>query len=731
MLVTGAAGFLGRYVVERLEREGCEIVVLVRPSTDLRPLRDFRVTYIHGDIREPEALDKAMREVDAVVHAAAILNGPWDDFHAVNVESTRALLEAARRHGVRRFVYISSVSVYDHVDAEPGHVFTEEQPYQTEELNFYARSKIEAEKVVREYGESHGAPTVILRPGALYGPGGPIFPAQLGIPLGENAHLLFGKGDTAMLLCHVRSVAEAVWLALNRDEAVGGVYNLVEDEQVTRLEYLKHLKQVGHPTLKIIRVPYFLGKALSQSFKLLFGLLGKAGPLRPLYLKTTTATFYYATDRAKSELGWQPAVNLHESLDAWFAAYRKAHEPRRQVPMVKGKIDIPSKGSLHVGIVGCGEIAAVHLAALQKIPNVRVVAVADPSPEAREALAEKFGLEKTYASLTDMLAAERVDAVHVLAPAQYHAALSIEAMRHGCHVLVEKPMALTLREAEEMVAVALEKNVKLCVGHNHLFDAATIRAREILAGGALGRIAYVESWYGVALSSDGGNRALRFEARDQWFYRMPGGLYQDFISHPISLLTDVMGEAHPAKSVAKYVRVVPYMASDELRVLLENDETIGSLCISLAVSPRYQFLKIYGTRATLTVDILNKYVFLDSAGGPLPKTLKRNLSNLRYGWRLLTVGVRNLLGFLLGRFDLFEGTERMIRLFYRSVLLGEPVPVSPEEGLQSMRIMEEIWSQLGGANGRSDATEAPGAEKSGGLSAPKSRKKADARTKKS
>ncbi|RMF59387.1 MAG: gfo/Idh/MocA family oxidoreductase [Calditrichaeota bacterium] len=374
---------------------------------------------------------------------------------------------------------------------------------------------------------------------------------------------------------------------------------------------------------------------------------------------------------------------------------RDGRVPRRRLPVVDNKVEIPSDRPVRVGVVGCGAIAEVHLGILSRIPNAQIIALADPAVDARERLAQKYRVPATFDTLSDMLQREKPEVVHILAPAQLHAKLAIEAMESGCHVLVEKPMALNAQEAKKMVAVARKKKVKLSVGHNHLFDRVMLQAREILARGELGRITYVESWYGVSLSSDAGNRALSYEARDAWFYRMPGSLYQDFISHPISLLMDVMPEVRLTGCAAGYFRVVPYMQSDELRVLLKGDEVLGSLCVSLAASPRYQFMRIYGTKGSMTVDVLNKYVFVDRSPGFLPKTISRNLSNIRRGKTLLGAGLKNLFHFMMGKLSLFEGTERMIRLFYRSVLLDEPVPVSPEEGLQSMRLMDEIWRRLG------------------------------------
>lgn len=701
VLVTGGAGFLGHHIIARLEQEGCEITAVVRPSTDLSLIRGKKVKLVFGDIRDKAVLEQAMAGVEVVVHAAATMYGSWDDFYAINVESTKTLLELGRQNGIKRFVHISSVSVYDHTKADEGQIFTEEMPFQTEQLNFYAQSKIEAEKIVWEYVEKQKMPCVVLRPGALYGTGGPLYPAQLGLPLGGNRYGLIGNGRSPLPLCHVQSVVDAVWLAIKRRQAVGACYNLMEDESINRIDFLKKVKETVNPKLSIVKLPCPVLRFMSFCLRGLFGLLGRKAPLRPLYLRTASHALFYSTEHIKKELGWKPGVDFDASIEELLQWHRQMRTPKRNLPIVKGKVVLPTREKVNVGIVGCGAISDVHLSILQRLANANVVALCDPSAAAREQTAQKYRVQKTYASLNEMLQQEPVDVVHVLSPAQFHAPLAVAAMQKNCHVLVEKPMALTAREAEKMVKTAQQKKVKLVVGHNHLFDAVVVKTREIIASGVLGRIAYVESWYGAGLSSDGGNRALAYDARNSWFYKMPGALYQDYISHPISLLTDIMGEVHTAKAVAKYFRVVPFMQTDELRVLVESDEIIGSLCVSLAVSPRYQFLRLYGTRGTLNVDLLNKYVYLDTVPGMLPKTIGRNLSNLKQGKTLLGAGIKNLTRFVFGGLNLFEGTERLIRLFYRSILLDEPVPVTAEEGLLSMQLMDEIWGQLKQQNGRS------------------------------
>lgn len=170
ILVTGATGFLGHNLIPLLAEHGRRVRALVRPTSNVGFLRECGVELAFGDVRDAGSVNEAMTGCDAIVHAAGKFRfwGPYDEFAGVNVEGTRNVLEAARRAGVRRYVHISTIAVVG--SPQPGTLITEDTPCQP--VDDYQRSKLEGERLTLTYCAEHGLPSIVLRPGAFYGPWG-------------------------------------------------------------------------------------------------------------------------------------------------------------------------------------------------------------------------------------------------------------------------------------------------------------------------------------------------------------------------------------------------------------------------------------------------------------------------------------------------------------------------------------------------------------------------------
>lgn len=149
---------------------------------------------------------------------------------------------------------------------------------------------------------------------------------------------------------------------------------------------------------------------------------------------------------------------------------------------------------LRLGVAGLGRAFTLMLPTLTSDARVELVAAADPRPEATRRFALEFGA-RAYGSVEALCADGEVEAVYIATPHQFHAEHVEAAAARGKHVLVEKPMAITLDECRRMIDAAERANVRLIVGHSHSFDAPIVRAREIIASEALGAVRMINAQY--------------------------------------------------------------------------------------------------------------------------------------------------------------------------------------------------------------------------------------------
>ena len=348
---------------------------------------------------------------------------------------------------------------------------------------------------------------------------------------------------------------------------------------------------------------------------------------------------------------------------------------------------------MKVGIIGCGQIATTHIPYIQAQPNARIVGLADASEERARELATRFHISSVYRTLGDLLHAERPDVVHILTPPQTHAALAIAAMEAGCHVLVEKPMAATLEEAEAMEVVARRHGVKLCVDHNHLFDPALVQARTLVKQGTIGQVVWVESFEGFDVGAPD-NPYVKPGAADHWVHQLPGGIFQNLAPHPAYLLLAFLGEPTNIQAVAQKTGRVPTAFADELRVLVSAEDGLGCFMVSLSIQPFMKYVHIYGTEATIYVNLTtNSLILLKNRR--LPRALARGMRGLEEGMQLLGSTVANAVRVATGRLRSYPGMGVLITEFYHSIAADGSPPVDSVAGREVVRVLDLVWEQIG------------------------------------
>src|ERR1700720_62229 len=236
VLVTGATGFIGRHLVSRLVESGARVRVLVRPSSDLNVLSCVadRLEICPGDLEAADSLDAAVKDVETVFHLGAATREGWEQAERASVLGTGCLLKKARSRGVQRFIYVSSMAVYDFERMPPGAVVDESSPleFRPHLRNAYARSKCEAEVLARGYLQASDMGLTIVRPGAVYGPGGPAhLPPTIRV-IGGKLALAIGGGQRQVPLLYVDDLINALLRIASAPTAAGKIYNVVSDTPV-------------------------------------------------------------------------------------------------------------------------------------------------------------------------------------------------------------------------------------------------------------------------------------------------------------------------------------------------------------------------------------------------------------------------------------------------------------------------------------------------------------------
>ena len=304
-LVTGAAGFVGSHVTRQLVSAGQSVRVLVRPGSNLEALAGFHVECCEGDLRDANSLERAMHGVRRVFHVAADYR-LWaprpEEIYENNVEGTRKLLAAAKRAGVERIVYTSTVATI----AVPRHGALPNEATQAtldEMIGHYKRSKFLAEQVAVE-AAADGIPVVIVNPTAPVGPWD-----WKPTPTGRII-LDFLKGkmpayvDTGLNVAAVEDIAAGHLLAAEKGR-IGERY-ILGARNMTLKQILDALSGItGRPAPRV-RLPHAVALAAGYADQLFSRLAGREPQIPVEGVKMSRHRMFVESDKAARELGYQP-----------------------------------------------------------------------------------------------------------------------------------------------------------------------------------------------------------------------------------------------------------------------------------------------------------------------------------------------------------------------------------------------------------------------------------------
>src|SRR6202171_5287644 len=331
---------------------------------------------------------------------------------------------------------------------------------------------------------------------------------------------------------------------------------------------------------------------------------------------------------------------------------------------------MPLDARLRGGLVGAGYISEFHARAVQRVPNARLVGVTDAVTSRAAGLAARFSLPNVFPTMEAMIH-EGVDVIHILTPPDTHAQLAIAALKNGCHVLVEKPLAMNAEEVDCISAAAAAAQKSVCVNHSLLYDRFVSKALGLVRSGAIG----------VPLSFDyfrsceyppyrGGPLPIH--------YQNGGYPFLDQGVHALYLAESFLGAIEDANAFYGTHGGDSNLLFDEWRVAAQCQRGTANIQISWNVRPLQNWFVVQGTKGVLRANLFAMWV-THTPQLPLPKAPARALQALSEGLSICAQVPANVVRFATKKIVQYDGLHSLVAAFYRALRTGAPMPVSVEQ----------------------------------------------------
>jgi ornithine--oxo-acid transaminase len=332
-LVTGATGFIGGHLAQRLLKEGHQVRCLVRASSDTSLLDTLDVEVAVGDLTNARSLAPAADGCRYVFHCGALVSD-WattDEIQRINVAGTRNLLEASVGASVQRFIHLSTTDVYGY----PGGPAIEETHAAAGFANWYAQTKLGGEAEVRRVANTHALETVILRPSTVYGPRSTDVIEDIARAIRGGHMLLVDRGHAIAGLCYVDNLVDAAVLALRHEAAPGEAFNVSDGLDITWKQFIDGLAEGLGCSQVRWSMPYWMANGIGFALETGYRVLRRTTRLSTPALLSRQAVQVlgrnqdFSNRKARELLGWEPRVGYQAGLEATLAWLRSEHLDRR------------------------------------------------------------------------------------------------------------------------------------------------------------------------------------------------------------------------------------------------------------------------------------------------------------------------------------------------------------------------------------------------------------------
>ena len=332
--MTGATGFLGGALTRALTREGQEVRILARKTSNLHQFSTLPLDIRYGSLEDKSSLVDLFKDIDFVYHCAALASdwGSWYEFYQANVQGVQNLLEAAQKTGsVRRFIHISTTDVYGYP------VEAVDETYPITDIGLpYNRSKGLGEKAVWDIYQATGMPVSVIRPATIYGPRSLNIVVEIAALLYKKQMALIDGGRVPAGLLHIDNAVGGILQAALSPKTIGQAYNLRDESNETWGQFISALASgmgVDYPRIKL---PSKLALGLAHLLEIVYR--GMGIPNRPLLTRHATYVFCrnqgYSIEKAKQDFGFRSHVSFDEGMErtlTWLASEDGQRELSRRL----------------------------------------------------------------------------------------------------------------------------------------------------------------------------------------------------------------------------------------------------------------------------------------------------------------------------------------------------------------------------------------------------------------
>lgn len=320
VLVTGGTGFIGRRLVSRLLESGQTVRIFSHRDLSreaLQKLYGRDVELVRGNIYDSADVAHACQGVKTVYHLAAAMKGDWNYNLDTTITGTRNMIRAAKEAGVARFVYASTLNVYDARRYPNNRTIDEQFAYepQPQKRGAYSQAKLQAEKEVLAFDPGPGMTVVTLRPGLVFGPGGKSLPQDVAMRVGKRVLVVLGMGMRKIPFVYVDNLVDAFVAAAAC--GVGGkdaVFNIVDPDYPSQRRYIKQYRKLTGEKGFTIYVPFWMVYSGFWVLERLLALLMKKKVTLCYKLACISRSPRHSTRRAETGLQWTPKVAFDDGL---------------------------------------------------------------------------------------------------------------------------------------------------------------------------------------------------------------------------------------------------------------------------------------------------------------------------------------------------------------------------------------------------------------------------------